>query len=138
MLNHEIPDIDTAGLRKFGLMLGLGMVLALGLLLPWMWRWKDFPNLQWIIAGMVFVTWALVSPDSMRALYKGWMRVAMAIGDVINRIILAIVYFVVITPVGIVMRWTGKDPMCRTLDKNAVSYRVPSKVVSRVHVERPF
>jgi len=74
----------------------------------------------------------------MRGLYNGWMRVAMAIGNVINRIILAIVYFIVITPMGLVMRMMGKDPMHRKLDKSVASYRVISKVRDRDHMERPY
>jgi len=66
------------------------------------------------------------------------MRVAMFIGNIVNSIILAIVYFIVITPMGMVMRMMGKDPMRRTLDKSVASYRVISKVRDRTHMERPY
>ena len=138
MSHQKIPELDTKGLRQFGLMLGSILAIVFGLLLPWTWQWDNIPNVPWIGTGIVIIAWALISPDSMRGLYNGWMRVAMAIGNVINSIILAIVYFIVITPMGIVMRLMGKDPMRRTLDKNAVSYRVISKVAAKNHVERPY
>lgn len=138
MSHHEIPELDTKGLRQFGLMLGTVLALVFGFLLPWIWRWDSFPNFQWIGTGVVVIAWALIAPDSMRGLYNGWMRVAMAIGSVINTIILAIVFFAVITPMGIVMRMMGKDPMCRRLDESVESYRVISKVADKSHVERPF
>ncbi|NWF39487.1 hypothetical protein F3F96_10110 [Mariprofundus sp. NF] len=138
MSHHEIPELDTKGLRQFGLMLGAILAVIFGLLLPWAWEWENLPNLQWIGTGVIVIAWALIAPDSMRGLYNGWMRVALVIGHVINSIILAIVYFIVITPMGIVMRLMGKDPMRRTLDKTIASYRVISKVADRNHVERPY
>jgi len=138
MLHNEIPELDTKGLRQFGLMLGGILVLVFGLLLPWIWEWENLPNLKWIGAGLLIITWALLAPNSMRGLYYGWMRVAMVIGNVVNAVILAIVFFLVITPMGVAMRMMGKDPMCRTLDKSVVSYRVISKVPDKNHVERPY
>jgi hypothetical protein len=138
MLNQKIPELDTKGLRQFGLMLGAILVIVFGLLLPWIWEWENLPNLYWIGAGAVVVVWALVAPNSMCGFYTGWMRVAMVIGFVINNFILAIVFYIVITPAGIVMRQLGKDPMRRALERNALSYRVQSKVSARNHVERPF
>ena len=112
--------------------------MIFGLLLPWMWEWDQLPNLQWVGTGALVVVWAMVAPDSMAGLYYGWMRVALVIGKVINSVILAIVFFIVITPMGFVMRMMGKDPMRRMLDENLKSYRVISKVAARNHVERPY
>ena len=136
--HNEIPELDTRGLRQFGLMLGGVLALIFGLLLPWIRKWEHLPDLQWIGAGAVVIAWSLIAPGSMNGLYRGWMRIAMAIGNVINAIVLAIVFFIVITPMGIVMRMVGRDPMHRTLDKSVASYRVISKVAARNHVERPF
>jgi len=138
MAHHEIPELDAKGLRQFGLMLGGILALIFGFVLPWSWGWESSPNLLWIGAGAVVIVWALLAPDSMRGLYNNWMRVAMAIGHVINTIILAIVFYLVITPMGLVMRLMGKDPMRRVLDKDATSYRVVSKVAAKNHVERPY
>ena len=60
------------------------------------------------------------------------------IGHVVNTSILAIVYFIVITPMGMVMRIMGKDAMTRTLDDKLESYRVISKARNPNHTERPF
>jgi ABC-type uncharacterized transport system permease subunit len=138
MSHNEIPELDTKGLRQFGLMLGGILAVVFGLLLPWTWELDNLPNVSWIGAGAVVIGWALIAPDSMRGLYNGWMRVALAIGNVINTIILAIVYFIVITPMGVIMRLIGKDPMRRTLDGNVTSYRVISKIAAKNHVERPY
>lgn len=138
MSQLEIPELDTKGLRQFGLILGGILAVVFGLLLPWIWEWDNLPNFLWIGSGLVIIAWALIAPDSMQGLYYRWMRVAMLIGNVVNTIVLAIVFFIVITPMGIVMRMMGKDPMRRSLDKSVVSYRVLSKVPDKSHVERPY
>ena len=138
MAHNEIPELDTRGLRQFGLMLGAILTLVFGLLLPWSWGWESSPNQWWIGTGAAVAAWAMLAPDSMRGLYYCWMRVAMVIGHVINTMILAVVFFIVITPMGVVMRLMGKDPMRRTLDKDMSSYRVASKLAARNHVERPY
>jgi len=138
MSHHEIPELDTRGLRQFGLMLAGVLVLIPGVLLPWINQWQMLPNFYWIGGALIIAIWALTAPDSMRGLYRGWMRVAMLIGNVINFIVLAIVFYLVIFPMGAIMRLMGKDPLHRTLDCDAKSYRVISKVAPTNHVERPF
>lgn len=138
MAHHEITELDTAGLRQFGLLLAAVLAMVPGILLPWINGWQMQPNGYWIVSGMIIAVWALVSPNSMRGLYHGWMRVALLIGNTINRIILAIVFYLVIFPMGGIMRVMGKDPMRRGLDPKAITYRVVSKVAPKNHVERPF
>ena len=138
MAHHEIPELSSKGLRQFGLILASILILLFGVLLPWVWNWSSFPNQIWIGAGLVILVWALIAPSSMRGLYIGWMRVALVIGDAVNTLILALVFYFVMTPMGVVMRLTGKDPMHRKLDTSLTSYRVISKVRARNHVERPF
>ena len=58
--------------------------------------------------------------------------------DALNSIILAIVFFGVITPMGLFMRMLGKDPLRRKIDEQAKSYRVVSKARPKNHMERPF
>ena len=138
MSRQEIPELDTKGLRQFGLILGGILAVIFGLLLPWKWEWNALPNWYWIGAGAVIAAWALFDAGSMRGLYKAWMRVAMAIGSVVNAVILAMVFFLLITPMGLVSRMMGNDPMRRSLDANAGSYRVNSKVAERDHMERTY
>lgn len=138
MARHDIPELDTKGLRQFGLILGGILCVLFGFLLPWLWNWDSVPNWVFIGTGIATIIWALLAPDSMKRLYYGWMRIALLIGNTINGIILAIVFFVVITPMGLVMRMLGKDPLRRKIDEQAISYRVASKARPKNHMERPF
>jgi len=138
MSYQEIPMLDSKGLRQFGLMLGIFVALVFGMLLPWIWEWEDLPNFAWIGVGGLLLLWAVLAPGSMKGLYIVWMRVALIIGLIVNFIILSSVFFFLITPMGLVFRVLGKDPMRRSFDDSAMSYRVASKVAAPNHVERPY
>ena len=58
-------------------------------------------------------------PNVRRLLYLGWMRVFYPIGWVVSHLLLAIVYYLVLTPIGLVMRLFGGDPMHRGFDRSA-------------------
>lgn len=63
-----------------------------------------------------------VWPELGRAIYVGWMRAAAPIGWTITHVVLALVYYVVLTPIGLLMRLSGRDPMHRRLEPAAESY----------------
>ena len=70
----------------------------------------------------------------MRMVFLGMSYLAWPIGFVVSHIILAAVYYLVLTPVGLVMRLVGYDPMKRRFDRDGSSYwiaRDPSGVDSK-------
>ena len=136
MLKHDIPELNKKGLRQFGLMMAGFIAGIFGLVLPWMWGFI-YPVWPWAVGG-VLLLWALIAPASLRLVYMGWMKVAMAIGNVINHLVLAVVFYVIMLPMGLVMRIMGKDPMMRRFDEDAESYRVDSKAAHKNHMERPY
>ncbi len=138
MSHNDIPELDKQGLRQFGLILAAVLACVFGLFLPWSWRLDLLPNWYWIILAALVACWALLAPSSMKGFYHNWMRVAMAIGHVVNGFILAIVFYLLITPMGVIMRIAGKDPMRRILDPSINSYRIVCKRKKKQHMERPF
>ncbi len=138
MLNDEIIVPDRKGLRQFGLLLGFLLALIPGLFLPWVWNLEQLPNYYWVASGVVFLLWSLIAPVSLKHLFVIWMRIALIIGHVVNTIILAVVYFCVVTLMGIVVRLMGKDLLNRRLDTALESYRVSSRNPDKNHMERPY
>jgi len=135
-MSFQIDNPGTGELRKFGLIMG-GMVAGIfGVLLPWLvgYSWPYWP---WIVLA-VFWPWALAVPDSLFPVYKLWMRFGHVAGWINTRIILAIMFFGMFFPAGLLMRLLGKDPMRRKTDKNAMSYRIESTPIERNHIERPY
>jgi len=58
---------------------------------------------------------------------KVLFRLALLIGSIVVRIVMAFVYFATVLPTGLVMRLLGKDLLKQKLDKNAKSYWVDRK-----------
>ncbi len=134
-ITAHLPEPDKKGLRDFGLTTGAIIVGLFGLLFPWLFD-RPFPVWPWVVAT-VLALWALTLPNTLRPVYRGWMAVGHVLGWVNTRIILAVLFYLVFLPAGMIMRILGKDPMARkfTTDK---SYRVPSTEYPANHFERPY
>jgi len=75
----------------------------------------------WIIAAVVLGLCRLIAP-LFRRIYGLWLAFSVVLGYFVSRILLTIIFFVVVTPMGLIIRVIGKDPMERKLDSGAVSY----------------
>ena len=75
----------------------------------------------WAAAAVISIV-GFFSPRFMRLVYVGMMTLTFPIGWVVSSILLLLVYYLVLTPVGVVMRIAGRDPMLRRLDRDATTY----------------
>ena len=134
--DYKIPELDRKGLREFGLTTGAAVVVIFGLFFPWVLdlAWPAWP---WIIATLLWLP-ALVQPLWLRRIYRAWMRFGLLASRVMTPLVLGIVFFVMISPMALVRRLMGKDPMQRTLDPSRESYRVQSTKNPKENLERPF
>ncbi len=135
-IDHTIPELDRKGLREFGLTFGAAVVIIFGLFFPWVLD-LGWPVWPWVIAGS-FWALALIRPPWLRPLYRVWMRFGLLASRVMTPLVLGIVFFVMISPMAIVRRLMGRDPMQRTLDPKLESYRVKSTKSPAEKLERPF
>jgi hypothetical protein len=134
--DHVIPELDRKGLREFGLTTGAAVVVIFGLFFPWVLD-LDWPLWPWLIAA-VFWSLALLQPLWLRWIYRAWMHFGLLASRVMTPLVLGIVFFVMITPMAMIMRLMGKDPLRRALDRNQESYRVQSTKSPDEKLERPF
>ena len=74
----------------------------------------------------------------MRGFYRLWMRLAFLLNRVTTPVIMSLVFFVIITPIALIMRLSGRDPMARRIDRNIKSYRMLASKLPKAHMERPF
>jgi hypothetical protein len=79
-------------------------------------------NLWALIISTIFLLLAFVSPKILSFPNKLWFRFGLLLGSIVAPLIMAIVYFVVILPIGLIMRLLGKDLLKNQLDKDAHSY----------------
>ena len=135
-MQHEIPELDRKGLREFGLLTGGILAALFGLCFPWLFD-RPFPSWPWAL-GAVLVLWALVAPATMKGFYRLWMRFSLLLSRVTTPVIMSVVFFVVITPVALILRAMGRDSMTRRFDLAAKSYRIPARKPPKSSMERPF
>src|SRR5215470_13200275 len=70
------------------------------------------PLRLWGIAVCVgFVVVALALPRVLTPLNKAWTQLGLLLHKIVSPIVLGIMFFAVITPMGLLMRWLGKDPL---------------------------
>jgi|UniRef100_A0A7C4AQU2 hypothetical protein len=75
----------------------------------------------WITVGVILSILRLI-PPVFRLVYRAWIGISIIIGYFISRAILTVIFFVVITPTGLIFRIIGKDPMERKIDPSKESY----------------
>ena len=122
-------------LRHFGLMVG-GIFAAIGLW-PVLFRAQG-PRLWALALAVALVVPALVLPRSLTYVHRGWMAAGEALGWINTRIILSVIFYALVTPMGILMRRFGRDPMQRRFEPDATTYRVPKSSRTAAHMTRQF
>ena len=123
-------------LRKFGLTTGIIIGMLFGLFLPCIFS-KPFTKWPWVVSS-VLIVWALIAPGTLKIVYNIWMCVGFVLGWINTKIILIIVFYLVFTPTGLLMKIFRKDPMCRNMDAGAVSYRRTSIKPPKRQMERTY
>ena len=120
MIRAEIQELDTSprNLRKFGLVVGG----VFGLLAIWFW-WRGKAFYPYVlIPGVSLVVFGLIWPKVLKQVYVIWMSLALVLGLIVSTALLTILFYLVVTPVGLVARLSGKDFLSQKLDPNANSY----------------
>jgi len=110
------------------------------LLAAWLlWRGRA-PTGRLVLAGggALLVLAGALAPARLRALYLGWMTAALAIGWVMSRAILTVVFAVVLIPLALIARLTGKRFLALAPDPRAQSYWVRRKPGSGGRYERMY
>jgi hypothetical protein len=126
---------DKKQLRHFGLIVG-GIFAVIGL---WPMVFRAQSPRPWALAlAVALVVPALVLPGSLTYVHRVWMAAGEALGWVNTRIILSVIFYGLVTPMGIIMRRFGRDPMQRRFEPGVATYRVPKSARTAAHMTRQF
>jgi hypothetical protein len=108
--------------REFGLLVG-GVLCLLGSW--WLYRGRAgaFAGVL-LAAGALLVLLGALLPAVLGIPYRGWMKLAEALSVVMTNLILAIVYYGIVTPLGLLRKALGGDPL-RRRSRPAESYWCP-------------
>ena len=117
---EEYMDKQQRDLLVFGYGLGIiAAIFGIGGLIKHGIQW---PSVVLLICCIMFISVTALNWQALKPGYTGWMKVAHLIGGVITTVILAVVFFLVFTPVALVIRLFGKDHLERKIDPAAKSY----------------
>jgi hypothetical protein len=132
----ELPEGNPKELRKFAMIMFIGFGVLGALVL---WRRGETGFALWGI-GVLILAMGFIRPAILGPIYRGWMVLAMTLGLVMTHLILAVIYYVVFTPTGMVMRMVGRDPLQLKFDRNSGSYWIKKQSVefTREQYERMF
>ncbi|VTZ52375.1 conserved membrane hypothetical protein [Methylocella tundrae] len=104
--------------QKFGLTFGFVLAL-LGV-----WPMIHHHSPRWILLaiGAIFAAFALFMPDRLSPLNRAWFKFGMLLNRVVNPLIMGLMFFAAVTPLGWVMRKTGSDLLNLKIRPDAKSY----------------
>ena len=112
---------EAQRLRSFGLVMAVALSAFGGFFL---WRGREW-GLYVIAVGAVFLVAGLLLPRALRPIERVWMGLAMVMGAIMTRVILTLTFFVVMTPMGLLVRLLGKDLLAMKADPSAETYWAP-------------
>ena len=126
---------DRRELRKFG----IAMIVGFGLLAVAARFWWHEPTLALVFAIVGAVAGALGLSGSRAAMlvYLPWMAIAFVMGNIVSRVLVTAFYYLVITPMGLIMRVVGKDALQRKNTRTSYWDDLPPPA-DRARYERQF
>ena len=109
--------------RSFGLLFFV-VFLALAL---WLLFKNGEINLYLISIGLIFLVLGLLNSKILTPLNKAWVKLGEILGRIIAPIVIAIVYFFILTPISLLVRLFGKDLIGMKFSNDIKSYWVKRK-----------
>ena len=121
-----VIDINHNPSRRELIYFGLLLVVFFGLvgaLVLWRAQSPSAARIIWSLGALLGSVYFAIHP-LRRPLYIGWMSVAYPIGWTTSHLILGIIFFLVLMPIGVLLRLWGYDPMQRQFEPEVSSYWV--------------
>ena len=109
--------------KSFGVLFFI-VFLGVGL---WPITKENSPNVYLILIGVIFLILGLLNSKLLTPLNKSWIKLGEILGIIIAPIVMALVYFVVLTPISIIVRIFGKDLLNLKFLKEKESYWIKRK-----------
>lgn len=138
MILEEIKNIKETDkdVRKFGLTIGIVLMLIGGILL----YYDRVSYYYFWLAALFLLIPAAVSPSILRPLNKVWMILAILLGWFMTRVILSILFYLILTPIGLIGKILGKEFLDIKWKKKSDSYwlKREKKSPEKIDYERQF
>ena len=120
MIDRMITEIKPTrkNIRNFGVTIGLFLMILGGILF-----WKEIEDYIIVtFVGIVFIVCGLGLPRILKPIYLFWMIVSSILGWVMTRVVLSILFFTMITLIGLISKLFGKQFLDLKWDNSKNSY----------------
>jgi hypothetical protein len=121
--------------RSFGISVGIVLLLITAALI-----WRERISTAQILGpiGAILLVCGLTRPSLLKYPSAVWWKFAMVLGYINARIILSVVFFLVFTPLSIIWRMIGKDPLARRRANWSGWTPYPERYRDRNHLTRMY
>lgn len=111
---------DRREFQKFAFVVSSALLIW-AILLFWLGK-SSGPTFVLSSITVVLLLAALLRPSVLKPIYKAWMFFALLLGALVSRMILTVFFYIILTPIGIMMRVCGKDPLSLKRPEKRTSY----------------
>jgi len=129
---------DRASIRKFGIVFS-GIVLIIALVS--LWRGRESLFIPLVAFSILLLLSSFVYPLLLYPLYFFMLKISGYMGWLNTRILLVVMYYIIFTPVALLFKLLGKDPLSRHFDRDATTYwmkREEERKDVQAHFEKQF
>ena len=118
---RRTEDAKLGGDRAFG----FAFAAVFSIVALWPLIGGNNPRMWAGIVAAVFLAVALIRPSLLRPLNLIWFRFGMLLHRVVSPLVLGLMFFASVTPIALIMRLLGKDPLQLKFDPDAKTYWLP-------------
>lgn len=132
-LNPTSRELKQFGFIAFGAFALLGVLLYFHVIPLWRVLGAATPVVVYVLwaVGALSALLSMVAPKLNRPLFVLLSVVAYPIGAVMSYVIMGAFFFLVLSPLGLIFRIAGRDPLKRRFDPTARSYWIPHEKASK-------
>jgi hypothetical protein len=135
-LEVRVPArLSAAEGRKFALTVGAAFLVLAGV--AW-WRGRVVVAVIMGAVGVLLLSAALTIPAHLGPVYRAWMGFAAVLSKITTPIFMGLVYFIALTPIGVIRRLSGKNALVRPATKKSFWIPRAADAQRRVGMERQF
>jgi hypothetical protein len=115
-LTREHPVIGSSD-RRFGLTIAAALaLLGVAKLLT------DRSAVPWLAAALLFAAFAMLAPRLLAPLNRSWLKLGTVLYRIVNPVVMAILFFGLITPMAVLLRLSGRRPLSLGWERDAATY----------------
>ena len=111
-------NIKIASNRSFGLV----FFVVFFIISLWSLKSQGDVRIWALVLSLIFLILGILNSRFLTPLNKLWFKFGILLGSIVSPIVMGIVFFLVVTPIGIIMRFLGKDLL--RINKNKLNYKL--------------